>query len=126
MKFESIEYNYNATPVKAAKGSLVGSDSQDWVIKQASLQAPPQQTVSCVRMMLITQEPLAPELSERIATFVYPPGSFTDDGTSNKHPIRLFQLDASISAAPRDLYLIMGIMQLDQSLPADQAKKPFM
>ena len=41
MKFESIEYNYNATPVKAAKGILVGSDYQDWVIKQASLQAPP-------------------------------------------------------------------------------------
>ena len=125
-KFVSIEYNYNATPVKAAKGILVGSDYQDWVIKQAAIATNPKQTISCVRMMLISQSPLDTDLSERIATFVYPPDSFTDQGISNKHPIRLFQLDSSISAAPRDLYLIMAIMQLDGALPAEQAKAPFM
>ena len=126
-EFDSIEYNYNATPVRAKKGILIGSDYQDWVLKEAGLTASAsKKMISCVRVMLISKEPLSPDLSERIATFVYPPGTFSDEasGLANKHPIRVFQLDSSIMACPQDLYLIMAIMQLDES-DITASKKPF-
>ena len=54
-EFESIEYNYNATPVHANKGLLVGSDYQDWVLKEAEIDAgQDKKVVSCARVMLIS------------------------------------------------------------------------
>ena len=32
LKFDSIEYNYNNTPLKPKKGILVGSDYQEWFL----------------------------------------------------------------------------------------------
>ena len=114
----------------ARKGLLIGSDYQDWVLKQAGIEAPAKdvETVSCVRVTLISNEPLSPDVSQQIATFVYPPGTFKDEesGTVNTHPIRVFQLDNTIVAAPYGMYLIMAIMQLDHSVDSFVAKKPFL
>ena len=33
LKFDSIEYNYNMTPLRPKKGILVGSDYQEWFLK---------------------------------------------------------------------------------------------
>ena len=33
LRFESVEYSYNETPLKPKKGVLVGSDYQDWFLR---------------------------------------------------------------------------------------------
>ena len=38
LRFESVEYSYNETPLRPKKGVLVGSDYQDWFLKQANVQ----------------------------------------------------------------------------------------
>ena len=37
-KFCSIEYNYNNTPLQPKSGILVGSDYQEWFLKEANVQ----------------------------------------------------------------------------------------
>ena len=100
------------------------------MLKEAGIEVPAEdlETVSCVRVTLISQEALSPDVSQQIATFVYPPGTFKDEesGCVNTHPIRVFQLDNTIVAAPYGMYLIMAIMQLDQSVDSSVAKKPFL
>ena len=95
----------------------MGSDYQEWFLKQANLQLDQEKIkkVSCARMTVLTYKPLAEDLSVGVATFVYPPGSFTvgENGLKNRHPIRVFQLNSSMMACPRNMFLIMAIMQLD-------------
>ena len=84
------------TPLQPRKGILVGSDYQEWFMKEAGVQVDQQRIkkVSCVRMSVLTYRPLCEDLSVSVATFVYPPGSFNvnRDGKSitNRHPIRVF------------------------------------
>ena len=56
LKFESIEFSYNGTPLKPRKGVLVGSDYQEWFLKQAKVEVPSDKvnTVSCMRMTVLT------------------------------------------------------------------------
>ena len=37
LRFESVEYSYNETPLRPKKGVLVGSDYQDWFLRQANV-----------------------------------------------------------------------------------------
>lgn len=79
-------------------------------------------------MTVLTYKPLVEDLSTGVATFVYPPGSFqveADGGYKNRHPIRVFQLNNSMMACPRNMFLIMAIMQLDCDVSEEQARKPF-
>ena len=116
--FTSIEYSYNPTPLRPKKGILIGSDYQEWFLKQANIQLDASQvkTTSCVRLTVLTYQPLVQDLSVNIATFVYPPGTFTvaeQGNVTNRHPIRVFQMNSSLMACPRNMFLIMAIMQLD-------------
>ena len=83
--------------------------------------------VSCARMTVITYKPLVEDLSVGVATFVYPPGTFSvgENGGSNRHPIRVFQLNSSMMACPKNMFLIMAIMQLDCDVSETQARAPF-
>ena len=38
LKFTSVEYNYNENPVTSKKGVLVGSDYQEWLLRQAGIE----------------------------------------------------------------------------------------
>ncbi len=73
IKFELIEYNYNATPVHVNKRLLFSSDYQDWVLTQVGISIlQNKKVVSCVRIIFYFQYPLSPELSQLIANFIYP------------------------------------------------------
>ena len=37
LRFESVEFSYNDTPVKPKKGILVGSDYQQWFLNEAKV-----------------------------------------------------------------------------------------
>ena len=126
--FDSVEYSYNETPLRPKKGILVGSDYQDWFLRQANVQIDPSliKKVSVARLTVLTYKPLVADLSTGVATFVYPPGTFKGiDDNTNRHPIRLFQFNSSMLACPRNMFLIMAIMQLDCDVSEDQAKAPF-
>ena len=129
LKFDSIEYNYNMTPLRPKKGILVGSDYQEWFLKQAGVQLGEQdgvKKVSCARVTVLTYQPLCEDLSVGVATFVYPPGTFNvRDNLTNRHPIRVFQLNSSMMACPRNMFLIMAIMQLDCDVSEEEAREPF-
>ena len=63
-------------------------------------------------MTILTYKALVEDLSTGVATFVYPPGTFNvgESGYTNRHPIRVFQLNSSMMACPRNMFLIMAIM----------------
>lgn len=88
LNFESIEFNFNTTPVCCNKGLIVGADYQDWILGQAVKQYDwkASRKISCARFTLISKNPISAGSTERIGTFVFPPGSFEE----NKHPIRVF------------------------------------
>ena len=78
-------------------------------------------------MTILSYKPLVDDLTSGVATFVYPPGSFTgnESGQSNRHPIRVFQFNSSTQACPKNMYLIMASMQLDCDVAQDQGIAPF-
>ena len=78
-------------------------------------------------MTVLTYKPLVEDLSVGVATFVYPPGTFNvgENGATNRHPIRVFQLNSSMMACPRNMFLIMAIMQLDCDVSDELARAPF-
>ena len=47
------------------------------------------------------------------------------DNLTNRHPIRVFQLNSSMMACPRNMFLIMAIMQLDCDVSEEEAREPF-
>lgn len=64
-QFESLEFNFNDTPLCTKKGIIVGTDYQDWVLSQSGL-TPSAVWNSCrkvtlARMTLITRKPLCEE-----------------------------------------------------------------
>lgn len=42
LRFDSIEYTYNETPLRPKKGILVGTDYQDWFLRQANTKIDPE------------------------------------------------------------------------------------
>ena len=92
LRFESIKFNYNDEPLKPKKGILVGSDYQTWFLKQANRALDESQIkkVSCARVTVISYKPLSEDLTDGIATFVYPPGTYSENEYANRHPIRVF------------------------------------
>ena len=61
----------------------------------------------------------------QISTFVYPPGTFTVDQVTNRHPIRVFQTNSSLMSCPKNMFVIMAVMQLDGDVEIESAKAPF-
>ena len=113
LRFKSIEYNYNKNPVESKHGVLVGSDYQDWLLKQAGVEVGEDKLYKerCMHLTIITTQPFREQHSDRIATFVYPPLAFKgENGVANLHPIRVFQFSQATQSCPRDHYVIMAIM----------------
>ena len=104
-EFESLEFNFNDTPLTCAKGVIVGADYQNWVLKEAGISCKQERGVTCARLTLIAKRPLSGD-TEKIGTFIFPPEAI--DG--NRHPIRVFQFDYLAAACPRECYLIMASM----------------
>jgi len=130
-RFDSIKISYNSTPLKPRKGIFVGSDYQEWFLKQANAHSASDESslsmVRCVRMTVLSRMPLIEDLTEKVATFVFPPGTFKvgdNGGYVNRHPIRVFQFNSSTMSCPRNMFLIMAIMQLDCDVPQEVAKSP--
>ena len=64
-------------------------------------------------------------MTEGIATFVYPPGSFTgSNGQQNKHPMRVYQFSQQTMSCPRGTFVLMAIMQLEDD--SEESISPFM
>jgi len=76
-------------------------------------------------MTVLAYKPLQDDLTIQVATFVYPPGTFTVGEVTNRHPIRVFQMNSSLMSCPKNMFLIMAIMQLDGDVDSEQAKAPF-
>ena len=79
-------------------------------------------------MTVLSYKPLVDNVASGIATFVYPPGTFTsasDSSYVNRHPIRIFQFNSSTMSCPRNMYLLMASMELDSDVPNLQAMAPF-
>lgn len=56
LRFDSVEFNYNDTPVKPKKGILVGSDYQQWFLGEAKTAVDPAKLkqVRCARMTVLS------------------------------------------------------------------------
>ena len=70
-------------------------------------------------MTVLSYKPLVQDVASGIATYVYPPGTFTSPGHedyTNRHPIRVFQFNNSTMSCPRNMFLIMASMQLDSDV----------
>ncbi len=81
-KFEQVSFKFNDSPLKATKGLIVGPDYHSFVFSQLGL-TPVTVVKKCIRTILITREPFLNLEKDKVATFVYPPGSF-----NNTHAIR--------------------------------------
>jgi len=118
-KFESVTINLNDTPVNISKGLIVGPDYHDFVHGKIKSEKIVKQTIKCARVHVVTSQPFIKEgkNNNNVATFVYPPGEFN---TTN--PIRIIQYNYQVAACPRDLYLIMISMQLDDQSNTEPLK----
>lgn len=73
--FESVCFKFNDTPLQASKGLIVGPDYHDCVLKALNV-VPETKVKKCIRATLITRKSFMGLEDQKVATFVYPPGSF--------------------------------------------------
>ena len=120
-RFQSLQMSFSKlvskedideNPVVSKKGLVVGPEYYEWVRAQGVAVPERQVKATMLRMTLVTREPL---LKEGLATFVLPPGSF-----SNAHPIRIYQQNELTQATPGGFHLL-----LLSTLEGDNDWEPF-